>query len=250
MKGCSKIAMLTVYDYPTACALDRCHLDILFVGDTLGQVELGFDHTSDVTMDMMLHHLSAVRRGIDETHLLVDLPNGSYTDPEQALKSALRLLGAGANSVKLEGPCYQVVEHLVSNGVQVMGHVGLLPQTARKYLRQGTKRKSANRIEAEAEALFKAGCFALVLEYMPSSLARRITSSVKIPTIGIGAGPDCDGQVLVVTDMLGFYPKVPSFVKKYSHIYEEIIRAGNTFREEVKTDVFPTNDSKLVVNKT
>ena len=249
MKGRSRVAMLTVYDYPTACALDRCGLDILFVGDTLGQVELGFEQTSDVTMEMMLHHLSAVRRGIGETHLLADMPHGSYSEPALALESAMRLLEAGADSVKLEGPRYRVVEHLVANGVQVMGHVGLLPQTARKYRRQGTKRGSAARIEAEAEALVEAGCYAVVLEYIPSELARRITSSIRVPTIGIGAGPDCDGQVLVVTDMLGSYPDVPSFVKKYAHLYEEILRAGEAFREEVKAGAFPSRGTTDAVKK-
>jgi 3-methyl-2-oxobutanoate hydroxymethyltransferase len=246
-KGQSKIAMLTVYDYPTACALDRCGLDILFVGDTLGEVELGFERTSKVTMEMMLHHLGAVRRGVKETHLLADLPYGSYAAPEQALENARQLLEAGANSVKLEGPRYDVVEYLVAHGVDVMGHVGLLPQTAQRYVRQGTRKSSAARVESEAVGLARAGCYAVVLEYVPTELAQRITPAIPAPTVGIGAGPHCDGQVLVITDMLGLFPRVPSYVRKYAHLYEAIVQAGEAFRDEVKEGLFPSGGSEEAV---
>ena len=246
MKGRSKISMLTVYDYPTACALDRCGLDILFVGDSLGEVELGFDRTSMVTMEMMLHHLAAVRRGLKKTHLLADLPYGSYSEPEQSLENARRLLEGGADSVKLEGPSYDVVGHLVENGVDVMGHVGLLPQTARRRVRQGTRKSSAKRIESEAAGLASAGCYAVVLEFVSAALARQITSSIPAPTIGIGAGSHCDGQVLVVADVLGLCPEAPSFAKKYAHLHEAIVRAGKAFRDEVKEGVFPPDAEKAV----
>ena len=240
MKGKAKIVMLTVYDYPTARALDGCGLDILFVGDSLGQVELGLDSTAEVSMDMILHHLAAVRRGVEQTHLLADMPFGSYTDPEAALENARRLTDAGADSVKLEGPEYQVVEHLVANGVDVMGHVGLLPQTASRFVRQGTKSASALRITQETSGLADAGCYAVVLEFIPGELAERISESVAVPTIGIGAGPCCDGQVLVVSDLLGLYPEIPSFATKYAHLREEIVRAGEAFRSDVREGRFPT----------
>lgn len=239
MKGKSKIVVLTVYDYPTARALDGCGLDILFVGDSLGQVELGLERTAEVSMDMILHHLAAVRRGVDQTHLLADMPYGSYSDPDAALENACRLTGAGADSVKLEGPEYRVVEHLVANGVDVMGHVGLLPQTANRFVRQGTKSASARRIQEETSGLADAGCYAVVLEFIPAELAERITESVEMPTIGIGAGPRCDGQVLVVSDLLGLYPEVPSFATKYAHLREEIVRAGETFGADVREGRFP-----------
>ena len=242
MKGRQKVAMLTVYDYPHASILDGCGLDILFVGDTLGEVELGMDRTSDVTMDMMLHHLGAVRRGVTRTHLLVDLPFGSYETPESALVNARRLLSAGADSVKLEGPQPEVVAHLSSAEVPVMGHVGLQPQTARRYVRQGTKEKSADRIQREARLMDEAGCYALVLEYIPFALAGEITEAISVPTIGIGAGPNCDGQVLVLNDMLGLFDRVPRYVKKYARLYETVAEAGTTFARDVRKGGFPIPD--------
>jgi 3-methyl-2-oxobutanoate hydroxymethyltransferase len=238
MKGTERVAMLTVYDYPTALALDQAGLDILFVGDSLGQVELGLERTSDVTMTMMRHHVSAVARGVTATHLLADLPYGSYDDPEEAMTSARTLLDAGARSVKLEGPRYDIVRHLTSRGIAVMGHVGLLPQTARRYVRQGTKEESADRIHHQATCLVEAGCYAIVLEFMSQSLASRITADVGVPTIGIGAGPSCDGQVLVITDMLGQLQQVPSYVKKYGTFYEETVRAGMAYCADVKAGRF------------
>lgn len=239
MKGVDLIAMLTVYDYPTACALDTCGLDILFVGDSLAQTELGLESTSDIGLDQMLHHLGAVARGVEKTHLLADLPFGSYDTPEIAQAAASALMEKGAASVKLEGPRYKVVEHLTRNGISVMGHVGLLPQTARKYRRQGTKVDSAARILEQARRLESAGCYALVLEFMSHETALRITDSVNVPTIGIGAGPHCDGQVLVISDMLGQYESVPSYVRKFAHLYETTVAAGQQYREEVKRRIFP-----------
>ena len=239
MKGVDPIAMLTVYDYPTAKALDTCGLDILFVGDSLAQTELGLASTADIGLDQMLHHLRAVARAVTESHLLADLPYGSYRTPEDALDAARRLVDAGAMSVKLEGPRYEIVEHLCGCGVPVMGHVGLLPQTAKRYLRQGTKSDSAARIEEQARRLEDAGCYAVVLEFMAHDTASRITSALNIPTIGIGAGPDCDGQVLVSSDMLGQYESVPSYVKKYAQFLETTVKAGVEYREDVKNRRFP-----------
>ena len=242
MKGQAKVAMLTVYDYPTACILDRCGLDILFVGDTLGQVELGFKRTSAVTIEMMLHHLGAVRRGVGETHLLADMPYQSYAKPQRALQNARKLLDAGADSVKLEGAHDKIVAHLVDHGIDVVGHVGLLPQTARRYVRQGTKEKSAERILKQAVRLAQAGCYAVVLEHMPSKLAREITEAVLVPTIGIGAGPDCDGQVLVVNDMLGLFEHAPYYVKRYANLFETILKAGEVFGQDVKSGSYPSEE--------
>jgi 3-methyl-2-oxobutanoate hydroxymethyltransferase len=239
MKGVDPIAMLTVYDYPTARTLDQCDLDILFVGDSLAQTELGLASTADIGLEQMVHHLAAVVRGVKETHLLADLPFGSYATPELAMDGARRLMDAGAMSVKLEGPRYEVVEHLTQNGVPVMGHVGLLPQTARRYLRQGTKEDSAARIVKQAEKLEAAGCYAIVLEFMAHETASRITEQVGIPTIGIGAGSACDGQVLVSSDMLGQYESVPSYVRKYADIHGATTQAAIQYRDEVKKRTFP-----------
>ena len=232
--------MLTVYDYPTARALDTCDLDILFVGDSVAQNELGLDRPAELSLEMMLHHLKAVARGVESTHLMADLPYGSYKGPEDALVSALALVDAGANSVKLEGPRFDVVGHLTDAGIPVMGHVGLLPQTARRYVRQGTKPESAARIIDQAVGLVEAGCFAIVLEFMSDKTARSITSEVDVPTIGIGAGQACDGQVLVITDMLGQHENVPSFVRKYAHLFEVTVDAAKRYRDDVKMGHFPS----------
>jgi len=242
MKGRQKLAMLTVYDFPHAQILDTCGLDILFVGDTLGEVELGFDRTSSVTMEMMLHHLGAVHRAVSHTHLLSDMPFGSYATPEAALANAQRLLDAGADSVKLEGSHAEVVRHLTSHGIGVMGHVGLQPQTARRYVRQGTKEASAKRILKEAALMDESGCYALVLEYIPFELADRITREISIPTVGIGAGPACDGQVLVLNDMLGLFDEVPRYVKKYARLSEAIAEAGGAFARDVREGAYPSAD--------
>ncbi len=239
MKSVDPVAMLTVYNYPTAMALDRCGLDILFVGDSLAQTELGLASTADIGLDQMIHHLGAVARGVEQTHLLADLPFGSYDSPGDAYEGSSRLIEGGALSVKLEGPRYKVVEHLVGKGVAVMGHVGLLPQTAKRYRRQGTKTESAARILEQARSLEASGCYALVMEYVSHETARLITESIGIPTIGIGAGPHCDGQVLVISDMLGQYESLPSFARKYANLYETTTSAARQYREEVKSRTFP-----------
>lgn len=239
MKGVDPIAMLTVYDYPTARALDTCDLDILFVGDSLAQTELGLSSTADIGVTEILHHVKAVSRAVTQTHLLVDLPFGSYDTPDLAIQAAREVKGAGADSVKLEGPRYDVVERLTGDGIPVMGHVGLLPQTARRYLRQGTKVDSAARILEQAQRLEAAGCYAIVVEFMSHETARSITDKLSIPTIGIGAGSHCDGQVLVISDMLGQYESVPSYVKKFAHLYETTVEAGKQYRDEVKQRTFP-----------
>jgi 3-methyl-2-oxobutanoate hydroxymethyltransferase len=246
-KGTGRLAVLTVYDYPMARALDVCDLDILLVGDTLGEVIHGFQSTSEVTMEMMLLHVAAVKRGVALTHILADLPYLSYEDPETALKNALLLMKAGADSVKLEGNKRDVVEHLVKNEVPVVGHVGLTPQTIHEYRMQGKDESSAAQIFEDAKQLESAGCFAIVLECIPQELAGQITEDLKIPTIGIGAGPDCDGQVLVLTDVLGLTPKkTPFYVKKYGNLAEEVQQIGKQFADEVRAKKFPRLRTKAL----
>ena len=233
-KGGRRIAMLTAYDYPTALALDQGGLDVLLVGDSLGEVELGYDTTRAVSLGMMTHHLRAVRNGARQTHVCADMPAGTYRTPGEAVASARELMAAGADSVKLEGGLVEQVAAIIADGIPVMGHVGLLPQTATAYRRQGTTPDEADRIAAEARALDAAGCYAVVIEAVPAELAERITAEVACPTIGIAAGPECDGQVLVSTDLIGQVPNPPRFVKPKANVYGAVVRAAREFADEVR----------------
>ena len=233
-KGGPRLAMLTAYDYPTARALDACGLDILLVGDSVGEVELGFDTTRAVTLEMICHHVRAVRRGAAATHVCGDLTAGTYRTPQEAVESARALVEAGADSVKLEGGLIPQVAAIIADGIPVMGHVGLLPQTAEVYRREGTTPEEAERIAAAARALDAAGCYAIVIEAVPAALAARITSEVACPTIGIAAGPECDGQVLVSTDLLGQLPDPPRFVTPKADVHGIVIAAGRAFADEVR----------------
>ncbi|MGD9694748.1 MAG: 3-methyl-2-oxobutanoate hydroxymethyltransferase [Thermoleophilia bacterium] len=233
-KGGRRLAMLTAYDYPTALALDSAGLDILLVGDSMGEVELGYDTTRAVSLEMMAHHVRAVRNGVRSTHLCADLTAGTYATAEDALASARRLVDAGADSVKLEGGLIPQVEAIVAAGIPVMGHVGLLPQTAEVYRREGKTPDEADRIAAEARALDAAGCYAIVIEAVPAELAQRITAEVGCPTIGIAAGAECDGQVLVSTDLIGQLPTTPRFVKPRADVYGAVVRAAREFAAEVR----------------
>lgn len=233
-KGGARLAMLTAYDFPTARALDQAGLDILLVGDSLGEVELGYDSTRAVTLDMMCHHVRAVRNGVARTHVCGDMPAGSYRTPGQAVATARALVDAGADSVKLEGGLVPQVAAIVAAGIPVMGHVGLLPQTATSYARQGKTADEAERIAAEARALDAAGCYAVVIEAVPAELAERITAEIAAPTIGIAAGPECDGQVLVSTDLIGQVPDPPRFVKPKANVYGIVVRAAREFAEDVR----------------
>jgi 3-methyl-2-oxobutanoate hydroxymethyltransferase len=233
-KGGARLAMLTAYDYPTALALDASGLDILLVGDSLGEVELGYGSTRAVSLEMMLHHVRAVRNGATATHVCADLSAGTYATPEQAVANARLLVEAGADSVKLEGGLTPQVDAIIAAGIPVMGHVGLLPQTAEVYRREGTTPDEADRIAAEARALDRAGCFAIVIEAVPAELAGRITAEVGCPTIGIAAGPDCDGQVLVSTDLIGLLPNPPRFVKPRANVHAIIVDAARAFADDVR----------------
>jgi 3-methyl-2-oxobutanoate hydroxymethyltransferase len=248
MKGRRKIAMLTAYDASMAQLLDKAGADALLVGDSLGMVVLGYDSTLPVTMEQMLHHAAAVSRGTQRALVIGDMPFGSYQiSPEQAVSNGLRFMKeAGCGAVKLEGgeEVCAAVNALVRAGVPVMGHIGLTPQTASQlggFKVQGKDMTAARRLFAAAKALEAAGVFSIVLEAVPAPLAAVITSALIIPTIGIGAGPHCDGQVLVTNDLLGLFEKfVPSFVKQYANLAPEMNKAVQGYISEVASGAFPS----------
>ncbi len=243
-----KIAMLTAYDYPTAEILDSVGVDIILVGDTLAMVFAGYDTTLPITLENMLYHTEIVSRAVRRAMVVGDMPFMSYqVNPEQALINAGRFMKEGrAHAVKLEGGRRLVptIKKIVGAGIPVMGHIGLTPQSVHKFggfKLQGRTPEEAQRILESAKALEDAGCFALVLEKIPQQLAKRVTESLSIPTIGIGAGPHCDGQVLVIHDMLGIFDKFrPRFVKVYAEIGRMMRQACQQYVEEVKAGVFPT----------
>lgn len=243
-----KIAMLTAYDWPTAVLLDRAGIEILLVGDSVGNNILGYPDTIPVTMDEMIHHTKAVRRGVKRALVVGDMPFLSYQiSGEHAIANAGRFLkDGGAEAVKLEGGAEMadIISLLVRRGIPVMGHIGLTPQRAAQLggLKvQGRDEETARKLLTDAKTLEEAGVFSLVLEAVPWALAKLITERVKIPTIGIGAGPYCDGQVLVVTDMIGFSLGIsPKFSKRYADVAAEIERAAKEYLADVKSGRFPT----------
>ncbi|HEX5949198.1 MAG TPA: 3-methyl-2-oxobutanoate hydroxymethyltransferase [Actinomycetota bacterium] len=243
-----KFAMLTAYDFPTAQILDEAGIPVMLVGDSVANNILGYESTLPVTMDEMLHHARAVSRGAKDALLVGDMPFLSYqTGREDAVRNAGRFLKeAGMHAVKLEGAHLDLTEALVSSGIPVMGHLGLTPQAVHAmggYRVQAREDEAAERLLADAQGLEKSGIFSLVLEGIPSEVARRVTETVSVPTIGIGAGPHCDGQVLVITDLLGLGGgRYPKFVKTYANLREEIGRAARAFADEVHTGTFPDED--------
>ncbi len=239
MKGSRPIAMLTCYDYSMARAMDSAGIPLLLVGDSLGNVILGFDRTRNVTMQDMLRHTAAVARAVENAMVVADLPSGSYESKQQAIENSQKLLDVGAAAVKPEGKP-EIAAEICKAGIDVMGHLGLLPQTAEKLGVKGKDTAEAKQIMGDAIALEKAGCFSLVLECVPEQLGKEITAAIGIPTIGIGAGRHCDGQVLVSYDMLGLFQGFqPRFVKRYANLSEEIENACRKFKEEVEKGVFP-----------
>jgi 3-methyl-2-oxobutanoate hydroxymethyltransferase len=240
-----RFAMLTAYDFPTARILDEAGIPVLLVGDSLAQVILGYDTTLPVTMEEMLHHARAVSRGAKDALLVGDMPFLSYqTSAEDAVRNAGRFLKEGGmHAVKVEGPLLDLAGTLVSHGIPVMGHLGLTPQSVHAmggYRVQARTDEAAERLLEDALGLEKSGVFSLVLEGIPADVARRVTESLSVPTIGIGAGPHCDGQVLVITDLLGLgLGKYPKFVKPYANLREEIDRAVRAFASEVEAGTFP-----------
>ena len=250
-----RLAMLTAYDYPSARLVAEAGVDLILVGDSLGMVVLGYDSTVPVTVDEMLHHTKAARRGAPQAFLIADLPFLSYGTPDQALANAARLMKeGGADSVKLEGgtEIVPIVEVLARAGVPVLGHLGLTPQTASSlggYKVQGKDEANARRILEGAIALERAGCWGVVLELVPGPLARRITERIAIPTIGIGAGPHCDGQVLVLHDVVGLYAAfTPSFVKRYAEAGAAIRDAAARYAAEVRDGSFPGDDKSFGIS--
>ncbi len=242
-----KITMLTAYDYSMAAFLDQVGVDILLVGDSLGMVVLGYETTLPVTMDEMLHHTRAVARGVKRAMVVGDMPFMSYqVSAEQALENAGRFLKeADAHAVKLEGGSEigDTVRKIVESGIPVMGHLGLTPQSIHQlggYGVQGKEDETAKKMIEDARVLQDAGIFSLVLECVPVALAKEITEAVSVPTIGIGAGIHCDGQVLVTHDLLGIFEKfVPKFVKRYAELNRPIKKAVSEFIEEVRKGKFP-----------
>lgn len=235
-----KLAVLTAYDYPTARLLDEAGVDLILVGDSLGMVVLGLPDTTGVTMNMMMHHAAAVRRAVKKAPVIVDLPAQSYDTPDTALHNAKRLVAAGADAVKLEGGVSVIasVRAIIESGIAYVGHIGMLPQSVRiegGYKKKGRTNDSADALLEDALALEKAGAAAIVLESIIPDVAARITAALKIPTIGIGAGSNCDAQVLVTHDLLGLYPWfVPPFAKPEANLAQQITRAARRFVEGVK----------------
>ena len=252
-----RITMLTAYDASFARLLDQAQIDVLLVGDSLGMVVQGHDTTLPVTLDQMVYHCAAVARGTQRAHLVGDMPFGSYqAGADEAVKNAVRIVAEGnMEAVKLEGGAEycEVVERIVRAGVPVMGHIGLTPQSVHKlggYVVQGRGEDKAARLVADARALEEAGCYSLILEAIPAELGAEITRNVGIPTIGIGAGPDCDGQVLVVYDLLGMNPEFsPRFVKKFADLAHVIGDAAARYRDEVRGGTFPAPEHTFSAEK-
>lgn len=243
-----KIAMLTAYDYLVAKYLDQVGVDIILVGDSLGNVVQGYETTLPVTVDDMIYHAKAVKRAVRNALIVVDMPFMSFqTSIDDAVRNAGRIMKeVGVGAVKLEGGEYiaEIVRHLVKIGIPVMGHLGLTPQAINKfgtYEVRAQDKREAGELLHDAKVLAEAGVFAIVLEKIPSTLARRVTASIPVPTIGIGAGPHCDGQVLVVYDMLGLTEEFkPRFVRRYDELAETMRRAFREYISDVKSGKFPT----------
>ncbi len=242
-----KISVLTAYDYAFGRVADEAGIDVVLVGDSMGMVVLGYETTLQVTMEDMLRHSAAVARGAQRALVVADMPFMSYqVSEEEALRNAGRLMKESCvQAVKLEGSDHiaDILRRIVDIGIPVMGHVGLTPQSVNQlggFRMQGKDAENADRIRREAQALQDAGAFAVVLEAIPATLAKEITSELAIPTIGIGAGPDCDGQVLVLHDMLGLNDRhVPSFVKQYASLWQISLDAIKAYDADVKEGRFP-----------
>lgn len=240
-----KITMLTAYDSTMSALLNRCGVESILIGDSLGNVIQGYSSTTPVTVEQMAYHTACVARANTHAFIIADLPFASYGEPAQALESAAQLMRAGADMVKLEGGDWQIeiIQHLVERSVPVCAHLGLLPQSVHilgGYKVQGKSKDAASLMLEQAIACEQAGAQMIVLEAIPSSLGKHITESLSIPTIGIGAGPDCSGQVLVLQDMLGISPgKPPKFVKNFIDGHTSIEAAIKAYVREVKSGKFP-----------
>ena len=242
-----KIAMLTAYDYSMATILDDAGLDVLLVGDSASNVMAGHETTLPITLDQMIYHAQSVVRGASRALVVVDLPFGSYQgNSKEALSSAIRIMKeSGAHAVKMEGgtEIVESVQRIITAGIPVMGHLGLTPQSIYKFGTYTVRAKDeaeADKLKIDAKALQEAGCFAVVLEKIPAALGKEVSEFLDIPTIGIGAGPDCDGQVLVVNDMIGLTKGFkPRFLRQYVNLYDGILNAAQSYIKDVKSNDFP-----------
>lgn len=252
-----KIVMITAYDYPSARLVEEAGVPLILVGDTLGMVVLGYDTTVPVTVEDIIHHAKAVVRGTAKAHVVADMPFMSYqTGPEEALRNAGRMLKeAGAQSVKLEGgvAVAPTVKQLVDAGIPVMGHIGLTPQSVNQfggYKVQGKTPAAAVKLINDAVALQEAGAYAVVLELVPAQLAQVISERIDIPTIGIGAGPGCDGQVQVFHDILGLFTEfLPKHARRYAEVGEAIVAAVREYAHDVREGHFPTDKESFIAKE-
>jgi len=257
LKGKRKITMLTAYDYPLASLIDQAGIDMILVGDSVANVVLGLESTTQVGMQEMIHHAKAVTRAVKQALVIGDMPYDSYqVNPAESVKNARRFIEeAKCDCVKLEwfDRCLEVTESIIKAGIAVMGHIGLTPQTADKlggFKVQGKDAEAAQRLIEQAVALEKLGCFAIVLECVPDKIAEIITQKLRIPTIGIGAGVDCDGQVLVSHDMLGLFQRyTPKFVKKYVNLSVLIAQAIQDYKKEVEGKSFPDKEHSFSIKE-
>lgn len=240
-----QVVCVTAYDYPTGLIADAAGVDLVLVGDSLGNVVLGFDSTLPVTLEQMCHHTAAVSRAVKNALLVADLPFGTYqSSTSQAVDSSVALMKAGARAVKLEGAKYEAIEAVLAAGIPVMGHVGMTPQSVHRFggFRVQGKGATGDIILEEAKALDTIGVFSIVLELIPIPLAERITSATQCPTIGIGAGPHCDGQIQVFHDLVGLGTERFRHTKRFSEAYGILVDALKDYSEEVRKQTFPTLD--------
>lgn len=246
-----KIVMLTAYDYFLAKVVDEAGIDAVLVGDSLGMVVLGYESTVNVTMDDMIRHTQAARRGVKRALLIGDMPYKSFETIEVAVRNARRFTEeAGCDAVKLEGESYEAASAIIKCGIPVLGHLGLTPQTAAEFKAQGKDAEAARAIVDAAARLEDLGCFSIILECIPSELAEIVTSKISIPTIGIGAGPACDGQILVLNDVLGLFDRfLPKFAKRYADIGMIAKEAVFKYKEEVEKGVFPKKENSFTMRK-
>lgn len=252
-----KITMLTAYDYPLASLIDRAGIDMILVGDSVANVVLGLESTTQVGMTEMIHHGKAVTRAVKQALVIGDMPYDSYqVNPQDSVKNAKRFIDeAKCDAVKLEwfDKCLEVTQEIIRAGIAVMGHIGLTPQTADKlggFKVQGRDAEAAKRLIEQAAALEKLGCFSIVLECVPDKIAEMITKKLKIPTIGIGAGIHCDGQVLVTPDLLGLFERFkPKFVKQYINLSPMIQKAIEDYKNEVTEGKFPTKEHSFTIKE-
>jgi len=245
-----KITALTAYDYPTARLLDESGIDIILVGDSVGMVVLGYSDTTRVTLEEMLHHTRAVARGVKHALLVADMPIHTYDTPEQAVATAKQFVDVGAQALKLEGGANHIaeIEAITRAGIPFMAHIGMLPQSVREeggYKVKGRTQSEASALIADARAVEKAGAFSVVLEIVVADIAKQITNAVSIPTIGIGSGEHCDGQILVTHDLIGLFPWfTPKFVSPAARVAEDIRRAATAFIERTRSGNVLSNPSR------